>query len=121
MNFLKRGGRLSAASARFGKMLSIKPVLHVDNDGHLIPMEKVRGRKQSLMALVDHMEKTAIKPEGQMVFLGHGDSAADAQYVADEVKRRLGVKEVYMNYVGPVIGSHSGPGTMALFFIGIER
>lgn len=121
LNFLKRGGRLSSAAAMFGTMLNIKPVLHVDNDGHLIAMEKVRGRKQSLNALVNHMEKTAVNPEEQMVFISHGDCLEEAEYVASEVKRRFGVKQVYLNYVGPVIGSHSGPGTMALFFLAKER
>lgn len=121
LNFLKRGGRVSGAAALFGTMLNIKPVLHVDNAGKLIPMEKVRGRRQSLDALVDHMEKTAIDPAEQVVFISHGDCKDDADYVADEVKRRLGVKTVYINYVGPVIGSHSGPGTMALFFLAKNR
>ena len=121
LNFLKRGGRVSGAAAMFGTMLSIKPVMHVDNEGHLIPMEKVRGRRQSLMALVDHMEKTAIQPEEQMVFISHGGCRDEAELVAQEVKKRFGIKEVYINYVGPVIGSHSGPGTMALFFLATER
>lgn len=121
LDFLKRGGRLSGAAAFFGSMLNIKPVLHVDNNGKLIAMEKVRGRKNSLNRLVDHMEKTAVNPEKQYVFISHGDCADDAEYLASEVKRRLGVEEVYINYVGPVIGSHSGPGTMALFFMAQER
>lgn len=121
LNFLKRGGRVSGAAALFGTMLNIKPILHVDNEGHLIPMEKVRGRKQSLNTLVDKMEQTATNADKQMVFISHGDCREDAEYVASEVKRRLGVKEVYINYVGPVIGSHSGPGTMALFFLATQR
>ncbi len=121
LNFLKRGGRVSSTAALFGTMLNIKPVLHVDDTGHLIPMEKVRGRKQSLDALVSHMEKSAIEPEKQMVFISHGDCLEEAEYVRDEIKRRLGVKDFYINYVGPVIGSHSGPGTMALFYMGTER
>lgn len=121
LNFLKRGGRVSGAAALFGTMLNIKPILHVDNDGKLIPMEKVRGRKQSLDALADHMEKTAINPAEQVIFISHGDCLEEAEYLAAEVKRRFGVKEVYINYVGPVIGSHSGPGTMALFFLATSR
>lgn len=121
LNFLKRGGRLSGAAALLGTMLNIKPVLHVDDEGHLIAMEKVRGRKQSLLALVDHMEKTAINPGQQVVYISHGDCLAEAQFVADEVKKRFGTKEIYINYVGPVIGSHSGPGTMALFFLASGR
>lgn len=121
LNHLKRGGRVSAAAALLGTMLSIKPVLHVDNEGHLINMAKARGRKASLKALVDRMEQTAVDPGQQVVFISHGDCLEDAQAVADDVKARFGVKTVIMNYVGPVIGAHSGPGTVALFFLGTER
>ena len=102
-------------------MLSIKPVMHVDNEGHLINMAKARGRKASLKALVDHMEQSAIDPGQQVVFISHGDCPEDAQAVADDVKARFGVKTIVINYVGPVIGAHSGPGTVALFFLGTER
>ena len=121
LNHLKRGGRISAATALFGTMLAIKPVMHVDNEGRLIPVSKARGRKASLTALVDRMAATAIDPENQTVFISHGDCLTDAEFVAEEVRRRLGVKTVRINYVGPVIGNHSGPGTMALFFLGKER
>ncbi len=121
LNHLKRGGRVSAAAALFGTMLSVKPVLHVDKEGRLIPMEKCRGRKASLLALVDHMEKTAVDPERYPVFISHGDCRGDAEFVAEEVRRRLGVREVYIHYVGPVIGSHTGAGVMTLFFVGRER
>lgn len=121
LNHLKRGGRVSAAAALFGTMLSVKPVLHVDKEGRLIPMEKCRGRKASLLALVDHMEKTAVEPERYPVFISHGDCREDAEFVAEEVRRRLGVREVYIHYVGPVIGSHTGAGVMTLFFVGRER
>ena len=103
-------------------MLSIKPVMHMDNAGHLINISKARGRKASLRALVDRMEQLAIQPEEQTVFISHGDSLEDAQFVANEVQSRLGVqKPITINYVGPVIGAHSGPGTIALFFLGKER
>ena len=121
LHFLKRGGRISAATAVLGSMLHIKPVLHVDNEGHLINMGKARGRGASLTALVDHMEETAIDPASQVVFISHGDCLADAEKVAGDVKKRLGVKEVVINHVGPVIGAHSGPGTLALFFLGSRR
>ena len=121
LNHLKRGGRISGATAFFGTMLSIKPVMHVDDTGHLVPVSKARGRKSSLMELVDHMEKTAIDPGHQTVFISHGDCEGDALFVADEIKRRFGTEQIYINYVGPVIGNHSGPGTMALFFLGSER
>ena len=120
--FLFRGGRVSKTAAWAGTLLNIKPVLHVDDEGHLIPMEKVRGRKKSLNALIDHMEKSANKPiSDQMVFITHGDCIEDAEYVANKIKERFGVKEVVINYVDPVIGAHSGPGTMALFFLADKR
>lgn len=121
LNHLKRGGRVSSAAALFGTMLSIKPVLHVDDAGRLIPVSKTRGRKASLLAVVDEMEKSAIDPKDQTIFISHGDCAEDAQFVADEVRRRFGTQSIFINYVGPVIGSHSGPGTIALFFIGKTR
>ena len=121
LNHLKRGGRINAATALFGTMLAIKPVMHVDDEGRLIPVGKARGRKASLMALVDHMEETAIDPKNQTVFISHGDCVEDARFVADEVRRRFGTEDIRINYVGPVIGNHSGPGTLALFFLGSKR
>lgn len=120
--FLFRGGRVSKTAAWAGTLLNIKPVLHVDDEGRLIPMEKVRGRKKSLNALVEHMEKSAIRPiADQMVFITHGDCLEDAEYVAKKVKERFGVSDVVINYVDPVIGAHSGPGTMALFYLADNR
>ena len=121
LHFLKRGGRISAATAMVGSMLQIKPVLHVDNEGHLINIGKARGRQASLKALVDRMEDTAIDSGSLTVFVSHGDCLEDAQTVAAMVKKRFGVDEVYVNYVGPVIGAHSGPGTVALFYMGTDR
>ena len=121
LNHLKRGGRVSSTAALFGTMLSIKPVLHVDSQGRLIPVSKARGRKASLLALVDKMAETVTDPADQTVFISHGDSLDDAQFVADEVRRRFGVKEIVINYIGPVIGNHSGPGTVALYFLGKEK
>lgn len=121
LNHLKRGGRVSTATALVGTMLGIKPVLHVDNEGHLIPVSKVRGRKQSLDALVRRMEDTALDPAGQMVFISHGDCLEDARYVERQIREKLGVRQVELGFIGPVIGAHSGPGTVALFFLGKER
>ncbi len=121
LHFLKRGGRISATTAVVGTMLAIKPVLHVDDEGHLINIGKCRGRGASLKALVDTMEKTVIDPADQTVFISHGDCLEDAQTVADMVKERFGVKEVIINHVGPVIGAHAGPGVVALFYIAKER
>ena len=120
--FLFRGGRVSRTAAWAGTMLNIKPVMHVDDEGHLIPLEKVRGRKKSLKALVDHMAETANAPVAdQTVFITHGDCLEDAEYVADLVRERFGVTDIMINWVDPVIGAHSGPGTMALFFLASER
>lgn len=121
LNFLKRGGRLSGAAAVFGTILSIKPVLHVDNEGHLIAMEKVRGRKASLNALVEHFGKTAVNKEDGMVFISHGDCLEDCEYVRDQLHEKYGVKNFRLNTIGPVIGSHAGPGTVALFYMAEHR
>lgn len=118
---LKRGGRVSALSAGIGTALNIKPVLHVDDEGRLIPMEKVRGRKKSINALFEHMEKTITDAEEQVIFIGHGDSKEDAEYLAELIKERFPVKDVIINVIGPVVGTHSGPGTIALFFYGTNR
>lgn len=118
---LKRGGRVSAATAVVGTMLKIKPVLHVDDEGHLISMEKARGRKAALNMLVDKLGETAINAADQEIFISHGDCLADAEFVAAKVKERFGVKNVYINHIGPVIGAHSGPGTVALFWLATQR
>ncbi len=118
---LKRGGRISAATALVGTMLSIKPVLRMDSEGHLISVGKARGRGASLKALVDKMEELATDPADQTVFISHGDCLGDAQKVADDIKKRFGVKRVVIGSVGPVIGAHTGTGVVALFFQGTER
>ena len=119
--FLKRGGRISAATAVMGTMLKIKPVLHVDDEGHLINIGKARGRQSSLKALVDKMEKTVTEAGKQTVFISHGDCLEDAEAVAQMVRERFGTQDIRINYVGPVIGAHSGPGTLALFYLGTQR
>ncbi len=121
LNHLHRGGRVSATSAVLGTVLNIKPVLHMDNEGRLIFMEKVRGRRNSIKRMLEKMRETAIEPEKQIVFMSHGDCLEDAEYLAGRIREEWGVKDVVINYVGPVIGAHSGPGTLALFFLGTER
>ena len=121
LHFLKRGGRISPATAVVGTMLQIKPVLHVDNEGHLINIGKARGRQASLKALVDKMEKTVTEEGRKTVFISHGDCRKDAVTVADMVRERFGTQDIRINFVGPVIGAHSGPGTLALFYLGTER
>ena len=119
--YLKRGGRISAATALVGTMLKVKPVLHVDNEGHLINMFKVRGRKASLEAIANKLGELGTGYDNSTVFICHGDCLEDAQYVENILKDKYGVKEVFINYTGAVIGSHSGPGTMAVFFMGEHR
>ena len=120
---LYRGGRVSKTTAIFGTMLNIKPVLHVDDEGHLIPLSKVRGRKKSLQALVDSMEELqgSYTGKNEIVFISHGDCIEDAEYVRSLVEKKFGIRTFLINHVGPVIGSHSGPGTVALFFLGDHR
>ena len=119
LNHLKRGGRVSAAAALVGTMLQMKPVLHVDDEGRLIPVSKVRGRRASLKALVDRMEELVTDPS--VVFISHGDCGDEARELGEAIKAKFPVEELVINYVGPVIGNHSGPGTMALFFQGRHR
>lgn len=119
--YLKRGGRISAATAVLGTMLSVKPVLHMDDEGHLINMSKARGRKASIQALAQKMEELGADYDNSTVFICHGDCIDDAKYLEQLVREKCGVKEVYINYTGAVIGSHSGPGTLALFFLGKHR
>ena len=119
--FLKRGGRVSAATALVGTMLQIKPVLHVDDEGHLINVSKVRGRKASIEALAKKLGELGLEGENSTVFISHGDCIEDAQLLQTMLQEKYGVKEVIIGYVGAVIGSHSGPGTLALFFLGSKR
>ena len=119
--FLKRGGRISAATALVGTMLNIKPVLHVDDEGHLISVTKARGRKASIEALAKKVSELDGGFDNSTMFISHGDCREDADYLAKLLKEKYGAKEVIINYVGAVIGSHSGPGTLALFFLGKHR
>ena len=119
--YLKRGGRVSAATALVGTMLQIKPVLHVDDEGHLINVAKTRGRKASIQALAQKAVELGEGYDNSTMFICHGDCIEDAEYLAGLVKEKCGVKEVFIGYTGAVIGSHSGPGTLALFFMGKNR
>lgn len=119
--FLKRGGRVSAATAVLGTMLAIKPLMHVDNEGHLIRVSTVRGRRASIDAIFDKIAASAIAPEGQLYYICHGDCLDDAEYLAGKIRAAYPGVEVMIDYTGTVIGSHSGPGTLALFFLATER
>ncbi len=123
LHHLHRGGRVSKATAIIGTLINVKPVLHVDNEGRLIPLNNVRGRKKALINLVDKMEdKTkSYAQNNDVVFISHGDCLEDAEFVADLIKERLGIRNFIIDYICPTIGAHSGPGTVALFFMGSER
>ena len=119
--YLRRGGRISPTAAVVGGLLGIKPVLHMDDEGHLVSFSKARGRKASLQALVQQMAETAVEPEEQTVFICHGDCIDDAEYTASLIREKTGAKTVIINYVGPVIGAHTGPGVISIFFLGTHR
>ena len=119
--YLKRGGRVSAATALVGTMLQIKPIMHVDDEGHLVKTGTARGRKSSVDALAKKLGETGLDGENDTVFISHGDCIEDARYLEEKVKSQYGVKNVITYYIGAVIGSHSGPGTLALFFLGNKR
>lgn len=119
--YLKRGGRVSAATALVGTMLQIKPVLHVDDEGHLINVSKARGRRASIEALAKKLADTGIPGANETVFISHGDCSEDAAFLEKLLREKYGVKEVITSYVGAVIGSHSGPATLALFFLGEKK
>ena len=123
LNHLYRGGRVSKTAAIIGTMVGIKPILHVDDEGHLIPIAKIRGRKKSLIELVDYMEKKmgSYKASNDIIFISHGDALEDAEFVKEEIKSRFGMEAFLINHIGPTIGAHSGPGTIALFFMGESR
>jgi DegV family protein with EDD domain len=121
LKHLKRGGRVSGTTALIGTILDIKPVLHVDDEGRLVPVTKVKGRKKSLKMLAEKFTEIAVKPEGQVVFISHGDALEDAEHVKNLIISGNKVKDVIITDIGPVIGSHSGPETIALFFMGDKR
>ena len=121
LNFLKRGGRVSATTALLGTMLSIKPVMHTSDEGKLVPVSKARGRKAAIAALLDKIEALGIHPEKQTMFICHADCEEDAKAVAQTIQDRFGTPTVHINYIGPVIGSHTGPNTMGIFFVGTQR
>lgn len=119
--YLKRGGRISSAAAFFGNMIGIKPVLHVDDAGHLVNVSKVRGRRSAILAMADKYTETALDKENGLIYISHADCENDAEELAKILRERHGASVEIITSVGPVIGAHSGPGTLALFFIGSTR
>lgn len=119
--YLKRGGRVSTATALLGGMLNIKPVLHVDNEGHLVSVSKARGRKAALKEIVEKYGELAKTPNEGRIFISQADCMEDAKEVARMIKEKFGVETELIENIGPVIGAHAGPGTLALFYIAKER
>lgn len=119
--YLKRGGRISTATALLGTMLSVKPILHVDDEGHLVNVAKARGRKAAISALAQKFGELSPGYDNSIVFISHGDCLEEAESLAALLRDKYGVQEIYTNYIGAVIGSHAGPGTIALFFMGSHR
>lgn len=118
---LKRGGRLSDTQAFLGSLLRIKPILHVDNQGRLVPLKKARGREFSLESMIEQMKDRIIEPEKQTIFISHGDCLTEAEKVGNMIKEKYHVHDIVYNHIGPIIGAHSGPGTIAIFFMGTYR
>lgn len=121
LHFLKRGGRLSASAAFLGSLLKLKPLLHVNDEGKLVPYGKVIGRRNSFKNLVERMLELGENLENQTIFISHGDCEDDLKYVISLIEEKIKPKKIITNLIGPVIGSHSGPGTIAIFFIGSKR
>jgi DegV family protein with EDD domain len=121
LNHLRRGGRVSGASAFVGTVLNIKPIIHMDDEGRLIPVAKIRGWANVLDYFGARVEETLLAPKDQVMFLSHSDAEENAQRMAEYLLARFGPREIIMNAIGPVIGAHTGPGTLALFFQGSKR
>lgn len=121
LNHLKRGGRLSSSKALIGTILRVKPLLNVSSEGKLVQTGKTRGRKQSLDAMVERLVATIVNPTNQLVYISHGDCLDEAVYVKNEILKQVKVKDVIVNFIGPVVGSHSGLGTLAIFYMGKDR
>lgn len=121
LNHLKRGGRISPAVAFVGSLLGVKPILHVDDTGHLVNVGKIKGRRASLSQLVEKLEETEVHIAEQTIFISHGGCQEDAELLAKMIRKQLPVKDIIISPIGPVIGSHSGPGTLAVFFFGTKR
>lgn len=121
LDHLKRGGRISGAAAMVGSILNIKPILHVNGEGRLEPVTKVQGRRKSIKTLADMLGQRIVNPEEQMIAISHGDCLDDALYLQNLLTENYKLDKYIINHVGPVIGSHSGPGTLALFFLGLKR
>lgn len=118
LKHLRRGGRVSATTATVGSILNIRPVMHLDNNGVIVPISKVRTQKALINTFVENFHKSVVKPEKQTVFIGHADCEDDAKILAARLREKCRIKKIIINHIGPVLGAHGGPGALALFFIG---
>jgi len=118
---LRRGGRITRSTAIVGTALGIKPVLHVDNEGRLVGVDKARGRRRAIAALAERMANTIVEPETQIVYIAHADCLPDAEYLAELIRKKIPVRDIAIQFIGAVAGAHTGPGALALFFMGKER
>lgn len=121
LHHLKRGGRLSGAAAFVGSVLELKPILTVNSEGKLIVVGKAKGRKRALKTMLEKMEQNIVDPENQLIVVLHADAPEDAKFLEESIRSTYNPKELWVNYVGPVIGTHCGPGTVALLFMGKDR
>ena len=122
LNHLRRGGRVTGAAAFVGNLLQIKPVLNVDHQGHLIPREKEKGRKRAIKSLLEKMEEYIYNPDGQPIFISHGDDIEAAEKLADMIRQKFSkIGDIMISSLGAVVGAHAGPGTLAVFFMGKTR
>lgn len=118
---LFKGGRVKASGYLLAMALSVKPMMHMDDSGHLVPVGKVIGRKKSILTLAEQIATSIVNPEEQVIFISHGDCVEEAEFLAKKIKEKVRVKDVVINMLEPVIGAHSGPGTMAVFCLGEHR
>jgi EDD domain protein, DegV family len=119
--YLFRGGRVQKSSYLIGSILNIKPVMHMDDEGRLVAMERVTGRKRSLTVLADLVASRIVEPEKQTIAISHGDCIDAVDFLVERLNERIKYKEIIVNYVDPVVGAHSGPGTVAVFCLGTKR
>ena len=121
LNHLKRGGRISATVATVGSLLGIKPTLKIDDEGKVIPGDKIKGRKKALKYLAKQLKDKAIKPEEQVIFICNADCKDEAEDIKKMILEEVKVKDIIITSIGSVIGTHGGPGTLGVVFIGTER
>lgn len=121
LEYLKRGGRVSPLVAFAGGLLGIKPVLQMDDEGHLIKVSTARGRRNAIEALASKYEELSFEEKNTPIFISHAECEEDAKHLAEILKERHNADVTMITEIGPVIGSHSGPGTLAMFFIGKHR